>query len=120
MVCSKRTSFIDLKMLSLCTDIAYSSSRLGCAVSLRGWSNWARNPSGLECQRKMNANLSGNHLRPLDRTVQAVIELRRLHMRNRPDRLQVLRGVCGKRTVLLQPLAEQFPIGLAVPRIVGQ
>src|SRR6218665_1857627 len=32
MVCSKRTSFIDLKILSLCTDIAYSCSRLNREV----------------------------------------------------------------------------------------
>src|SRR6218665_1419452 len=117
MVCSKRTSFIDLKILSLCTDIAYSCSRLNREV---GQIHRARKPSGLECRRKADANLSGNHFCPLDRTFQAVIELRRLHMWNRPDRLQLPGRSSGKRTVLVQPLAEQFPIGLAVPGIVGQ
>src|SRR6218665_3753698 len=32
MVCSKRTSFIDLQILSLCTDLAYSCSRLSREV----------------------------------------------------------------------------------------
>src|SRR5471032_3390316 len=113
MVCSKRTSFIDLKMLSVCTDIVYSSSRLA-RITKRACQKTAKrlpsDGSGPDRQWKMNADLASNHLGSLYRTVQAVVELNHLDMRDRPDRLQVLRCFRCQGAVLFQPFAEELSV----------
>src|SRR5471032_1045529 len=123
MVCSKRTSFIDLKMLSVCTDIVYSSSRLA-RITKRACQKTAKrlpsDGSGPDRQWKMNADLASNHLCALYRTVQAVVELHHLDMRDRPDWLKVLRRLSSQGAVLFQPLAEQLAIGVAMLRVVSK